>query len=122
MTNAEKFEEVFGVRPDIETMVLDCPTILQSECQYKEDEDMFCHCEKWWDEEYKEKQMIDIKPPEEEPKEDSWKEFWNRVNESVNEEKYVIPISETDVAVVKELHELNKTLKEILREMRKRKV
>lgn len=70
--------------------------------------------------------MIDIKPPEEEPKENPkenpWKEFWDRLNESANEEKYVIPISETDVAVVKELHELNKTLKEILREMRKRKV
>ena len=66
--------------------------------------------------------MIDIKPQEEEPKEDPWKEFWDRVNEAANKEKYVIPISETDVAVVKELHELNKTLKEILREMRKRKV
>ena len=66
--------------------------------------------------------MIDIKPPKEEPKEDPWKEFWDRLNESANEEKIVIPISETDVAVVKELHELNKTLKEILREMRKRKV
>jgi hypothetical protein len=66
--------------------------------------------------------MIDVKPPEEEAKEDPWKEFVDRVNESVNEEKIVIPISETDVAVVKELHELNKTLKDILREMRKRKV
>jgi len=62
--------------------------------------------------------MIDIKPPEEETKENPWKEFWDRVNESVNEEKIVIPISETDVAVVKELHELNKTLKEILKEIR----
>lgn len=66
--------------------------------------------------------MIDIKPPEEETKKDPWKEFRDRLNESANGEKYVIPISETDVAVVKELHELNKTLKEILREMRKRKV
>ena len=107
MTNAEKFEEMFGVRPDIETMVLDCPTILQSECQYKEDEDMFCHCEKWWDEEYKEKPMIDIIPPEEEPSEieQAKDELWGKLHP---EAFY--------------LKEISKTLKEILREMRKRKV
>lgn len=51
MTNAEKFEEVFGIKPDIESMVIECPKIL--ECKYCEDSG--CHCEMWWREKYKEK-------------------------------------------------------------------
>ena len=46
MTNAEKFEEVFGIKPDIESMVIDCPKIPPRECKYWEDAG--CHCEMWW--------------------------------------------------------------------------
>lgn len=114
MTNAEKFEEVFGVRPDVEMMVLDCPTILQSECQYREDVDMVCHCEKWWDEEYKEKPMIEIKPPEENQEQKS------KTIMVKTDSHGPILIKNGDIA--SELHELNKTLKEILRVMKVRKV
>lgn len=53
MTNAEKFEEVFGIKPDIESMVIDCHKIPSMECKYWEDAG--CHCEMWWREKYKEK-------------------------------------------------------------------
>lgn len=52
MTNAEKFEEVFGIKPDIESMVIDCPKS-SMDCKYWEDAG--CHCEMWWREKYKEK-------------------------------------------------------------------
>ena len=56
MTNAKKFEEVFGIKPDIESMVIDCTVFIGDckfgDCKYFEIDG--CHCEKWWDEEYKE--------------------------------------------------------------------
>lgn len=52
MTNAEKFEEVFGIKPDIEAMVIDCPKVPPVDCKYWEDAG--CHCEMWWREKYKE--------------------------------------------------------------------
>lgn len=48
MTNAEKFEEVFGVKPDTETMVLEC-THAANDCVYFSNG---CHCERWWKEPY----------------------------------------------------------------------
>ncbi len=55
MTNAEKFEEVFGIKPDVESMVIICPIreVFKRGCKYYEDSG--CHCEKWWREKYKEK-------------------------------------------------------------------
>lgn len=64
--------------------------------------------------------MIDIKPPEGE-KENPWDEFYKRISETVNEENVIVPINDTEVKIVKELHEINKTLKGILIEMKKRK-
>ena len=73
--------------------------------------------------------MIDIKPPEEETlkinfteeQKQAFKDFIARQN------KQLLKAEPSDVSIIdadisKELHELNKTLKEILREMRKRKV
>lgn len=47
MTNAEKFTEVFGFKTDKEEMIPMC----QANCPYSDDNG--CHCERWWDEEYK---------------------------------------------------------------------
>ena len=59
--------------------------------------------------------MIDIKPPEEEfiePTEEQLQAFRSEW----------APVTSVDnTKLVQEVHELNKTLKEILREMRKRK-
>ena len=52
MTNAEKFEEIFGIEPDVESMAIDCHKATPRECKYWEDGN--CHCEAWWHEEYKE--------------------------------------------------------------------
>ena len=52
MTNAEKFEEVFGFKPDVEFGVIDCPHET-SKCPYYEKLDGGCHCESWWNETYK---------------------------------------------------------------------
>lgn len=52
MTNAEKFEEVFGFKPDTEFGVIDC-SLKKSECPYYEELDGGCHCELWWNETYK---------------------------------------------------------------------
>ena len=53
MTNAQKFEEVFGIKPDIESMVINCPKTIIRDCKYFMDSG--CHCEAWWHEKYKEK-------------------------------------------------------------------
>ena len=54
MTNEEKFIEVFGVKPDTNTFVLECP---DDECNYFDSEENHnvnsCHCNDWWKEEYK---------------------------------------------------------------------
>ena len=52
MTNAEKFEKVFGIKPDVESMSIDCPPTAPRNCKYFEND--ACHCEAWWHEEYKE--------------------------------------------------------------------
>lgn len=54
MTNAEKFEEVFGVEPDTSCCILMCET-MSYPCKYLEELDGGCNCNKWWDEQYKEK-------------------------------------------------------------------
>ena len=73
--------------------------------------------------------MIDIKPPEEETlkinfteeQKQAFKDFIARQNKQLlKAEPSDVSIIDADIA--KELHELNKMLKEILREMRKRKV
>ena len=51
MTNAEKFKEVFGVEPDEESMVIECPEG-GGGCEYQWAMGR-CHCEEWWQEEYK---------------------------------------------------------------------
>ena len=82
--------------------------------------------------------MIDIKPPEEDktelykptdvngvermPDENSWDEFWKRTKDAIDEGKAYVPINDSTAEVATELHEINKTLKSILEEMRKRKV
>lgn len=72
--------------------------------------------------------MIDIKPPEEETLKinlteelkQAFKDFIASQNKLLLKgEPSNVSIIDADIA--KELHELNKTLKEILREMRKRK-
>lgn len=56
MTNAEKFEEMFGIKPDVDSMAIDCPKVVPHECKYWEDSG--CHCEAWWNEEYKESDYV----------------------------------------------------------------
>lgn len=54
MTNAEKFENTFGFKPDTEFGILNCPEDHDgSQCPYYEELDGGCHCETWWNEEYK---------------------------------------------------------------------
>lgn len=50
MTNAEKFKEVFGVEPDEESMAIACP--IDKDCKFQSEMGS-CHCEDWWQEEYK---------------------------------------------------------------------
>ena len=74
--------------------------------------------------------MIDIIPPEEEEKtlkinfteeqKQAFEEFIKKQNDLIA--RPLPPIIPCDDGIAKELHELNKTLKEILREMKKRKV
>ena len=58
--------------------------------------------------------MIDNKPPEE-------KKYVSFVTDSDTRVRFIEKVV-IDQNLTKEFHELNKTLKEILREMRKRKV
>ena len=58
MTNAEKFEEVFGLVPDTESMVLECNIKPSDRCKYYEELDGGCRCETWWSEEYHEREHI----------------------------------------------------------------
>lgn len=59
MTNVEKFEEVFGIKPDIESMIIKCPIheILKRGCKYYDDSG--CHCETWWNEKFKEPNYVE---------------------------------------------------------------
>ena len=84
--------------------------------------------------------MIDIKPPEYEttdicnpvdlntpgykrmPEDNPWEEFWKRIKDATGEGKVYVPVDNSTDAISKELHEISNTLKDILREMRKRKV
>ena len=52
MTNAEKFEEVFGIKPDTEVIAIDCNS--WDKCPYREEFDCGCRCDVWWDEKYRE--------------------------------------------------------------------
>lgn len=55
MTNAEKFKETFGFEPDVDFCPFECPELYASyKCKYFEELDGGCHCETWWNEEYKE--------------------------------------------------------------------
>ena len=57
MTNEEKFIEVFGFKPDTESLIIECPSEeYASSCPYYEELDGGCHCETWWHDKY-----IDIK-------------------------------------------------------------
>lgn len=51
MTNGEKYEEVFGVKPDTYC----CPTIECSECPADNWGSFDC-ASRWWNSEYKEKE------------------------------------------------------------------
>lgn len=62
--------------------------------------------------------MIDIKPPEEE----RFEPFAEVIVTEQQAKMQIIEKVAIDENITKELHELNRTLKEILREMRKRKV
>ena len=62
--------------------------------------------------------MIEIKPPEEEAVDELAASQKNLVIET---RPTRVEVSKIDMGIANELHELNKTLKEILREMRKRK-
>ena len=70
--------------------------------------------------------MIDVKPPEEE-KDEPFEGLAEVLQQKilVTEQQAQMQIIEKvaiDENITKELHELNKTLKDILKEMRKRKV
>ena len=68
--------------------------------------------------------MIDIKPPDEESIE-PFEGLAEVLQQKAIEQQAQMQIIEKvaiDENITKELHELNRTLKEILREMRKRKV
>lgn len=73
--------------------------------------------------------MIDIIPPDEETLKINFTEEQQQAFEEFvkKQNKFLIKAEPSNVSIIdadisKELHELNKTLKEILREMRKRKV
>jgi len=56
MTNAEKYEEIFGLKPDYDS----CPTVFCDDCPIhnKEFDHLGCSSSMravWWDAEYKEK-------------------------------------------------------------------
>lgn len=51
MTNYEKFKEVFNIEPDTDNCPLACPP---GDCEWFEEFDGGCHCDLWWDSEYKE--------------------------------------------------------------------
>ena len=65
--------------------------------------------------------MIDIKPPDEERFE-PFEGLAEVLQQKEIEQQAHIEKVAIDENITKELHELNRTLKEILREMRKRKV
>lgn len=52
MINAEKFEKVFGYKPDTECCVLECEQF--TNCPFFEELDGGCRCDSWWFQEYKE--------------------------------------------------------------------
>lgn len=52
MINAEKFEKVFGYKPDTECCVLECEQF--ANCPFFEELDGGCRCDSWWFQEYKE--------------------------------------------------------------------
>ena len=55
MTNYDKFFEVFGVEPDTDSSFLACPPHGGApKCEWYKEFDGGCHCEQWWDQEYKE--------------------------------------------------------------------
>lgn len=51
MTNAEKFQEVFGYKPDIECCIMECEQF--DNCPFYEELDGGCRCDMWWNQEYK---------------------------------------------------------------------
>lgn len=51
MTNEEKFIEVFGVKPESYSQVLECPPY-HLQCRYYSKTNGWCNCEKWWKEEF----------------------------------------------------------------------
>lgn len=61
MTNAEKFQEVFGFEPDRQACVVKCPDMEpETACPYFDadlsksiQERNGCHCESWWEEEFR---------------------------------------------------------------------
>lgn len=59
MTNAEKFEEIFGLVPDTESMVLLCNILPNDRCPYYEELDGGCRCDMWWSKEYERERITD---------------------------------------------------------------
>lgn len=58
MTNAEKFEEVFGAKPDTDVLVINCPKdehgLYSAElCPYHDAYTGQCNCNEWWSQKYK---------------------------------------------------------------------
>ena len=51
MTNAQKYEEIFGFPPDVDM----CPTIKCEDCPLHEIN--YCNCGEWWDYEHKEPEI-----------------------------------------------------------------
>jgi hypothetical protein len=69
--------------------------------------------------------MIEIKPPEEETLKINFTEEHKQAFDdfvTIQNQARIVEKVAIDENITKEFHELNKTLKEILREMRKRKV
>lgn len=52
MTNEEKFIEVFGVEPETDQLILKCPPKASMKCKYHDDLDDYCHCDRWWQDEF----------------------------------------------------------------------
>lgn len=66
--------------------------------------------------------MIDVKPPEEKPTNLFYQQLEEECAEIHSERASIIEKVAIDENITKELHALNNTLKDILREMRKRKI
>lgn len=65
--------------------------------------------------------MIEVKPPEEKPTNLFYQQLEEECAEIHSERARIIEKVAIDENITKELHALNNTLKDILREMRKRK-